>query len=240
MIIIAIRTVLLYVAALIVVRLMGRGELSKLDPFQMVVLFMIAELASLSIESPNISVFTGLTALLTLLFLQVLFSYISLKSTWFRNLISGKAILMVDKGKINEKELERLRISIDDLTQHLRLKNIPSPADVDYAILETNGDLSVIPKPDKRPLTPADIGLFKADEKIPLVLIADGQLYLSNLMKLQKNENDLKQELSKQGIENYDQIFLCFADEKGAIKAYCRSEETNSKNSAKIERWDVQ
>ena len=197
MIIIAIRTTLLYVMALAVVRLMGRGELSKLDPFQMVVLFMIAELASLSIESPNISVLTGLTALLTLLFLQVLFSYLSLKSTRFRNLISGKAILLVDKGTVNQKEMERLRISIDDLTQHLRLKNTPSPADLDYAVLETNGDLSVIPKPEKRPLTPSDIGLFKADEKIPLILISDGQLYLSNLLKSKKDENFLKEELKK-------------------------------------------
>ena len=239
MIVIAIRTILLYVAALAVVRLMGRGELSKLDPFQMVVLFMIAELASLSIETPNVSMLTGLTALLTLLFLQTLVSFLSLKSTRFRNLVNGKAILVVEKGKINEKELERLRISIDDLTQHLRIKNAPSPADVDYAVLETNGDLSVIPRPDKRPLTPSDIGLYMAEEKIPLVLVADGQLYMSNLLKLKMSENELRAALSKQGFENYNDLFLCFADEKGRIKAYGRSRERQGATTP-AERWDVQ
>ena len=225
MLIILFRTFLLYLIVLFVLRVMGKGELSKMDPFQMVILFMIAELASLPIESPDVSILTGITALFTLLFLQVLISYVSLKWEPFKRLINGKPSILIDKGSIDVKELNRLRISINDLTEQLRLKNFPSIADLDYAILEVNGDLSVIPTPDKRPLTPADLSIAKSRESLPMVLISDGYIYEENLAKLDITENQLKSQLLSLEISHYSQVFLCFADEKKKLHVYPKKDK---------------
>lgn len=220
MLIILIRTFILYIIVLFVLRVMGKGELSKMDPFQMVILFMIAELASLPIESPDVSILTGITALATLLFLQVLISVISLKNEKFKRLINGKPSILIDKGNIDVKELNRLRISINDLTEQLRLKNYPSLADLDYAILEVNGDISVIPTPEKRALTPSDLSISPGSEMLPMVLISDGSLYNGNLAKIGLTEDQLKSDLLTMSITDYKQVFLCFSDEKKKLHVY--------------------
>ncbi|MGI6751423.1 MAG: DUF421 domain-containing protein [Anaerovoracaceae bacterium] len=240
MIVIAIRTCILYLAALFVIRVMGKGELSKMDPFQLVVLFMIAELAALPIESTSISVLTGLTALITLLCLQVFFSIITLKSPRLRNIISGKASVLIEKGRLNEKELKALRISIDDLSQQLRIKNFPSPADIDYAVMEANGDLSVIPKPENAPLSPKDLGMVMGEETIPIVLVADGFLYDSNLSKLGWKEEYFREELSKRGFPNIKEIFLCFADKKKELKIYPMASSNHAQKNKEPKEWDIQ
>ncbi|MDD2373025.1 MAG: DUF421 domain-containing protein [Syntrophomonadaceae bacterium] len=229
---ILIRTIILYLVVLFILRVMGKGDLSKMDPFQVVVLFMIAELAALPIETPDISVFTGLTALLTLLLLDVVISSLSQKCQWFKNLVNGKASILVEKGVINEKEMKRLRINFDDLSEQLRIKNYPSIADLDYVILEANGDMSVIPKPEKNPVTREDMGIQPGNEFLPLIIIADGILYKSNLKKLAKDEAFLKAQLSIQGITDYSQVLFCFSDETGMFKIYPKSESTKG--------WDIQ
>lgn len=227
MIIILIRTFLLYLVVLFVLRVMGKGELSKMDPFQMVILFMIAELASLPIESPDVSLLNGVTALFSLLFLQVLISVLSLKSERFKKIITGTPSILIDKGALDLREMKRLRISIDDLVEQLRLKNYPSIADLDYAVLEVNGDLSVIPTPNKRPVTPSDLSITMKEETIPMVLISDGVLYMQNLSRLGISENELKSELLKQKITHYKNVFLCYADEKKTLHIYQHNDSKN-------------
>lgn len=229
MIIILIRTFILYIIVLFVLRVMGKGELSKMDPFQMVILFMIAELASLPIESPDVSLLNGITALFTLLFLQVLISVISLKSERFKKIISGSPSILIDKGNMDFREMKRLRISINDLIEQLRLKNFPSLADLDYAILEVNGDLSVIPSPSKRPVTPSDLSISMKEETLPMVLISDGNLYKENLCRLNISENELKSQLLTQQITQYKQVFLCFSDEKKQLHVYPHNDPIHSR-----------
>ncbi|QOX65607.1 DUF421 domain-containing protein [Anoxybacterium hadale] len=220
MLIILIRTVILYFVVLFVIRVMGKAELSKMDPFEMVLLFMIAELAAIPIESLDIPLINGAAAILTLLFLEVLISFLSIKSTKINALLNGKPSILIDHGNLNLKELKSQRITIDDLMEQLRLKNYPSIADVDYAVLEANGDLSVIPKPEKSPLTPEDMGIPASSEIMPMVLISDGILYKRNLSFLGKEEAYLKKELSKLKINDYSQVFLCFFDEKKQLHVY--------------------
>lgn len=220
MLIILIRTVILYFVVLFAIRIMGKAELSKLDPFEMVILFMMAELAAIPIESLDISLLNGAAAILTLLFLEVVISFLSIKSQKVNNLLNGKPSVIIDKGNINVKELKNLRITIDDLMQQLRLKNFPSLADVDYAILEANGDLSIIPKPDKAPVTASDMGIQTSSKVMPMVLISDGVLYENNLKLLGKEESYLKKELLKAKITDYSQVFLCFFDEKSQLHLY--------------------
>jgi len=220
MLIILIRTIILYFVVLFVIRVMGKAELSKMDPFEMVVLFMIAELAAIPIESLDIPLLNGAAAILTLLFLEVSLSFLSIKSPKINKLLNGKPSIIIDRGNINEKELKNQRISIDDLMQQLRLKNYPSLADVDYAVLEANGDLSIIPKPEKAPLTPGDMGIETSSTIMPMVLISDGELYKNNLRLLGKDEGYLKKELLKAKISDYSQVFLCFYDEKRRLHVY--------------------
>ena len=137
--IVLIRTFILYFIVLFAIRIMGKSELSKMSPFQMVVIFMIAELAAIPIESPTVSFISGVIAIFTLLFLQVLISYISIKSEKFKNFINGRPSVIIENGQINQEEMRRLRISINDLMEQLRLGNTPNVADVNYAVLESNG-----------------------------------------------------------------------------------------------------
>lgn len=220
MLIILIRTIILYFVVLFVIRIMGKAELSKMDPFEMVLLFMMAELAAIPIESLDIPLLNGAAAIITLLFLEVTISFLSIKSSKINNFLNGKPSIIISRGNINDKELKNQRITIDDLMQQLRLKSYPSLADVDYAVLEANGDLSVIPKPDKAPLTPGDMNITSSSKILPMVLISDGVLYKNSLKMLGKEEGHLKKELSKAKISDYSQVYLCFYDEKGQLHLY--------------------
>ena len=220
MFIILIRTILLYFMVLITIRIMGKSELSKMSPFQLVVIFMIAELASIPIESPEVSVIKGITAIFTLLFLQVLISFLSIKSEWFKNFISGKPSIHIDRGRINFRELKALRISINDLMEQLRLGNSPSIADVDYAVMESNGDLSIILKADKQPATAGDLGMVSRKNDMPLVIISDGCLYRANLARCGCSEKNLRSRLLSLGISSFRDVFLAFCDEKSMLHVY--------------------
>ncbi|MEL7655663.1 MAG: DUF421 domain-containing protein [Bacillota bacterium] len=220
MLIILIRTIILYFLVLFVIRVMGKAELSKMDPFEMIILFMIAELAAIPIESLDIPLLNGAAAILTLLFLEVVLSFLSTKSQKVNKILNGKPSIIIDRGNINEKAMKDQRITIDNLMQQLRLKSYPSLADVDYAVLEANGELSVLPKSDKAPLTPKDMNITVSAKIMPMVLISDGTLYDNNLKILGKEESYLQKELSKIKITDYSQVFLCFYDENRQLHVY--------------------
>ena len=220
MIIIIIRTFVLYFTVLFSLRIMGKGELSKMDPFQMVILFMISELASLPIAEPDVSLIHGVCSIVTLMVLQILLSLFSLKSPGFNRIMNGTPSILIDGGTLNQKEMQRLRISVEDLTQQLRLKGYPSLADVDYALMEINGDLSVIPAAKKQPLTPEDLDLDVQEGHLPVVLIADGVLYRHNLSRAGLTELTLKEKLLKSGYPHYNQIYLAVTDDTQQISIY--------------------
>lgn len=214
MIIVCIRTFLIYIFLLIAFRIMGKAELSKVSTFQMVVLFMIAELAAIPIDSPSASVINGITAIFTLIFLEVLLSFLSIKSEKLKNFINGKPSLLIDKGMINIKEMERMRITINDLFEQLRIDDCPSISDVEYAVMEANGELSIIKK------TPP--------EKMPMVLISDGVVYETNLQKAGIDENVLKGMLESKGIHKIENVFVAFYDTSRQFHVYPRPEHQDA------------
>lgn len=220
MLIVAIRTVILYTLVLLAIRLMGKSELSKMSPFQLVISFMIAELAAIPIDDPSVSLVNGVIAIFTLVFLQILFSYLSTKSEGFKNFISGKPSVLIEKGKINVKELRRLRITTTDLMEQLRLANCPSITDVQFAIMESNGELTVIPKADFRPVMPSDLKLAVSSGGLPVILVSDGTLYQKNLLLSAIPETDFQHMLTAKGIHSYKEIFLAFCDENKKIHVY--------------------
>lgn len=227
-----IRTVLMYLLLLLVIRLMGKAELSNMSPFQMVVVFMIAELAAIPIESADASLEIGVLSIITLTFLQILISFISLKSEKFKHFINGKPSILIDKGKINYKELKKLRITINDLMEQLRLGNSPSISEVEYAIMESNGDLSIIQKADSKPLTPKDMTRPAPREIMPVVLISDGIIYNDNVIRCGWNEAQLMRELDVHGITNTSNVFLAFCD--GSSKLHIYMKESDSKFAAEV------
>ena len=206
MLIVCIRTFILYVVVLFALRVMGKSELSKMSTFQMVVLFMIAELASIPIDSPSSSLINGAVAIFTLLFLQVLLSYVSIKNEKFKNFINGRPSIIIDKGMLNVKEMERLRITINDLFEQLRIGNCPSITDVEYAVMESNGQLSIIAKTDQ--------------EKLPLVVVSDGAIYEENLSKAGIDYDTLMCMIEAKGITALNEVFVAFYDGNSMFHVY--------------------
>jgi len=174
MLIVLIRTLLLYAIVIVAMRLMGKRQIGQLQPFELVVTLLLSELAAIPMENPGIPLIYGLTPILTLLTAQVILSFISLKSERARSLICGTPNVLIENGKIMEHELQRLRYNLSDLLEQLRANNIPNVADVEFAILETSGQLSVVPKSQKRPVITEDLQLDTKYEGIPYTVKESG------------------------------------------------------------------
>lgn len=220
MALVLVRTIILYFLVLLTIRIMGKSELSEMSPFQLVIIFMIAELAAIPIESTSAPLLNGVAAIFALTFLQTLISMISIKCEWFKNLINGKPSILIENGEINQKELRALRITLNDLLEQLRIQNIAALSDVEYAVMESNGELSVIPKAGKKPLTPSDLGIIKDPGSLPLVLISDGVVYKKNLDKLSLTETKFKRLLTANKIHSFKEVFLAFSDEEKVLHIY--------------------
>lgn len=212
MIIVFIRGILLYVFVLITIRIMGKGELAEMQPFELVVIIMISELAVLPMENLGAPFIHGLIAISSLLLMQVLISFITLKSETAREIICGKPSILINKGKIDQKELKRLRININDLLEQLRMKNFPSVKDVEFAIMETNGDMSIIPKADKMPVTVGDLNLKTSYEGLPVSVIIDGRIKYDNLREFNLTEDWLESQLKTKGIKSSEEVLFSFID----------------------------
>src|SRR5690554_5260873 len=154
MLVVFVRVVILYILVLLVVRLMGKRQLGELQPFELVITILIAELAATPIENSDIPLFNGIIPILTLLFLEALFSVLMLKSENARRIIDGTPSIVMDKGRLIYKELKKQRININDLLEHLRIAGYPNLHELEYIIIEPDGQLSIIPKSLYHPLTP--------------------------------------------------------------------------------------
>ncbi|AOT71366.1 YetF domain-containing protein [Geosporobacter ferrireducens] len=212
MLITLIRTLILYIVVLICMRLMGKGEVAEMQPFELVIMLMIAELAALPMGDTGIPLMNGIIAIIALVFAQVSISMINLKSEKVRSIICGKPSILIDHGQINEKELKRLRISLNDLVEQIRAKDYPSVADVEFAILETNGDLSIIPKANKRTVTLEDLHLIGSYEGLPISLVIDGHINKDNLKKARLDIDWLLDQLSSHGIDGPKDVLFAYVD----------------------------
>ena len=174
MILTLIRTAILFILVVVALRLMGKKQIGKLQPYELVIIIMIADLAAVPMESTGIPLISGVIPILILLVIEVTLSYSSLKSERLRGVLCGTPTVLVENGRIVEGELQRIRYNINDLLEQLRAKNFPNISDIEFAILETSGEISVIPKSQKRPVNPADLNLPTHYEGIPMTLIIDG------------------------------------------------------------------
>jgi len=196
---------------------MGKRQVSQLQPYELVIVIMLSALAAIPMENTGVPLASGLFPIFTLLVAQVALSYVSLKSERARGVICGIPSVLIENGKIIEKELARIRYNINDLLEQLRAKNMPNIADVEFAILETSGELSVIPKSQKRPIVPADMSLPTRYEGLPITLIIDGYVFNKNLAKINLNEGWLKSELQKFGVNSFKEVLYASLDTEGKL-----------------------
>jgi len=217
MLLVIIRTLILYVAVVVVMRIMGKQEIRQLQPFELVVALMVADLAAIPMEDTGIPLLSGLAPITVLMAAQITMSFISMKSEKARGIISGSPSVVIKNGRIVEQELRRLRYSINDLLEQLRVKNYPNLADVEFAILETNGQLSVIPKSQKRAVQPIDLQIPTEYEGLPLELVVDGVVIHKNLRLVNLTEDWLRNELSKLGVKDLKKVFFASLDTAGKL-----------------------
>lgn len=218
-----IRTIILFVVVVTSLRIMGKRQVSQLQPYELVIVIMLSALAAIPMEDTAIPLASGLFPILTLLVVQVVLSYTAMKSERARGVICGTPSILVRNGHIEEGELSRLRYNVNDLLEQLRSKNVPNIADVEFAVLETSGELSVCPKSQKRPVVPADMGLPTPYEGLPVTLVIDGRVLERNLAMVNLDVNWLKEELGKFGFSDPADIFFASLDTEGKLFFQARS-----------------
>lgn len=210
-----IRTVVLYICVVVAMRIMGKRQLGELQPSEFVVALMISELASIPISESNVPLSHGFIPIIALVLLELLFSVLVIKSEFMRRLITGSPIQIIKDGKLMMKRLSKLRICIDDVMEQLRLAGYSSISEIDSAIIETNGQLSVVPKETQRPVVCSDFNLSPPQTHVPHTIISDGVLRENNLKGAGVTEEWLKKKLARYNITDYSQVaFLSITDEK--------------------------
>lgn len=224
MLIVFVRTFIIYAVVVVLMRLMGKRQIGQLEPYELVVAVMIAELAAIPMEDKAIPLVHGLIPIFTLFFIQVCISYINMKSLWFRSFMDGSPSIVIRNGKIDIDELAKARYNINELLEQLRTKGYVNIADVEFAILETSGNLSVIPKSQKRPLTPADLHIDTGYEGLPLPLVLDGTIQRDNLSDAGLTVDWLVSELAKLGIDDVNEVFFASLDTQGNLFYQTRKE----------------
>ena len=184
-----IRTAILYLILIAVIRLMGKRQVGQMEPSEFVVTMLVANLASIPMQDGGIPLLSGLVPILTVLGVELVLSFLSMRSTMLRQLLCGKPVILIENGRVMQNNLRRTSITLDELTGHLRLKDILDIQAVQYAILETNGSLSVFPYPKERPASARDAGIPVSRQYLPVTIIEDGKLLKENLRAAGKDRS---------------------------------------------------
>lgn len=233
-----IRTVIIYFVVFLIMRFMGKREIGKLSVFDLVISVMIAEIAVIVIEDMERSMWSGILPMAVLLLIQVVSAFMTMKSRKLRLLFDGKPSVIIDKGKLNSDVMRKQRYNLDDLMLQLRENKISAVSDVEFAVLETSGKLSVIPRENSEAFEDNNNDVYAEDkldkklssfnqmniippkyrfEILPVPLIMDGKVQDENLEKLEKTRFWLKNVLQEKGVTDFKDVFFCTIDHKGKL-----------------------
>lgn len=183
-----IRTIILYLVLIAVIRLLGKRQIGQMEASEFVVTMLVANLASIPMQDGGIPLFSGLVPILTVLGLELVLSSLALRSIRLRRLLCGQPVILIENGRMIQENLRRTRVTLDELMGHLREKDVLDLRSVQYAILETNGNLSVFPYPKEMPAAAKDAGVQVKDRYLPVTIIEDGYLSRENLTQSGKDE----------------------------------------------------
>ena len=192
-----IRTIILYLVLIFCIRLMGKRQIGQMEPSEFVVTMLVANLAAIPMQNEGLPLYTCLVSMLTVLGMELVLSGAMLRSIRLRKFLCGKPVILIENGRILQRNLRATRVTLDELTGHLREKDVLDITSVQYAILETNGNLSVFPFPAEVPPSARDSGIHPRDRFLPVTVISDGQLLRQNLQYAAKDENWVHQVLSE-------------------------------------------
>jgi uncharacterized membrane protein YcaP (DUF421 family) len=217
------RTVLIYFVVFLMLRIMGKREIGKLSLFDLVISIMIAEIAVFVLEDVKKPLMDGLFPMLILVLIQIFIAYITMKSRRIRLLFDGKPSVLIEKGMLNRDEMRKQRYNLDDLMLQLRQSKVMNVADVEFAVLEPTGKLSVIEKESKGTSLLEEHSDMKIRyEGLPLPLIMDGKVQDENLDKIGKTRFWLKNQLQAKGAARFSEVFFCSIDHRGRIYLNCK------------------
>ena len=193
---------------------MGKRQIGELQPTELVVTSLISEVASIPLEDTDSPLFAAFIPVVVIICLEVIISAISLHSVRFRRLFSGRPIVVINDGEIDQKALKSLRISVADLLDTLRLKGFFDLQEVKFAIVEMNGQISVMPKEENAPLSPADVNIAAKNKEIPYTVVSDGKIINEHFDELGTNAAAIQKQLQKKHLDLKD-IMLMTADKAG-------------------------
>ena len=211
-----IRTIILYLILIAVVRLMGKRQIGQMEPAEFVVTMLVANLAAIPMQDGGIPLFSGVVPILTVLGVELVLATASLSSVWVRRVLCGKPVILIENGKINQRALKATRVTLDELTGHLREKDVLDIQSVQYAILETNGNLSVFPWPKEAPASAKEAGIQVKAQYLPVTIIEDGYLYEENLPVAKKDKKWVQRILDEHR-SSLNQTWLLTVDAKGHV-----------------------
>lgn len=217
MVIAFLRTIILYVFIIAGIRLMGKRQVGELEPSELVLALLIADLAAVPMQDFGIPLLTGLIPILTLLCLTMALSVLTMKSVKFRAILCGRPSIIVENGKLRQGEMRKNRFTLDELMEELRMKGVTDLSTVKYAILETNGQLSVLPFAAQQPPTAQDLDLHLPEPGLPVVLINDGRLIRRSLMERGFNDQWLEKQLKSHKVDRVQDVFLMTVDETNQV-----------------------
>ena len=182
-----IRTILLYLVLIGVVRMMGKRQIGQMEPSEFVVTMLVANLAAIPMQDGGIPLLSGFIPIVTVLGVELALSALSMKNMRIRKLLCGKPVILIENGNILQQNLKKTRITLDELTGHLREKDVLDLQSVQYAILETNGNLTVFPYPKEKPASAKAAGIAVGKQSLPVTIISDGTLIEKNLSVAKKD-----------------------------------------------------
>ena len=220
-----IRTVILYTLVVIAVRLMGKRQIGEMQPTELVVTLMISNLATLPMENTSVPILSGAVPILMLVAIEILLSFWMMNCSKLRNIISGRPVVVINNGKIDQKALKELRFTVDDLLEDLRKNSVFDISTIHYAIIETDGTLSVLLKKTDSPATVGDLNLADNEDNFYVAVIQDGKVSKNTLKLIGKDENWLQKILKKEKVSHND-VFIMTINSQEKYTIIKRDEKT--------------
>jgi len=212
-----IRTIFFYFFLLVVLRIMGKREIGGLAPIDLAVTILMAELAAIPIQDPGMPILAGAVPIATIMLLELALSGLCLRNNWWRQLIHGKPSVIIKDGKFVPQEMRNVRFTVHEALEQLRRAGYSDITDVEVAVLETDGHLSVIPKSQSRPLAAKDLKLPTHYEGLPYPLIVDGEVIYDHLNQCGLDVSWLQEELKKRGIQDHRDVFCAILNTHGEL-----------------------
>jgi len=219
MLIVFIRTAILYALVVAVMRIMGKRQIGELQPYEFVITIMISDLASLPMQDTRFPLLLGVIPIITLLFMKTMLSQIQLKSQYARKIVDGEPCILISKGRINYEVIKNQQIHIDELLEELRLAGYFDLDEIQYAILENNGQLSILPISSKDKSNSSSSSSQKnSGPYLPKILITDGQININSLTSMGKDKDWINNILKNHTIDSIDKVLIAMYDTKGKFK----------------------